>query len=78
MTFQDALITALVFLFGLLLKEARECKRDRLALRKRVEKLEGMHGYAKGQLDMMTNCPSPDCPFFDQGQDLNVGLLDPP
>jgi hypothetical protein len=75
MTFQDALMTALVFLFGLLWKEALECKRDRLALRKRVEKLEGLHGYAKGQLAMMSNCRSPTCPFIE-GQDLDESLPD--
>ena len=90
MTFEQGLITAvttvtsgLVCLFGLLWKEAQECKVDRRWLRKRIEKLERDHGYAAGQLIAVEKCPVDDCPFAGQRaqhDDYSAGdhsLLDP-
>lgn len=90
MTFEQSLITAvsavtgaLVFLFGLLWREAQECKVDRRYLRKRIEKLERDHGYAAGQLTAVDKCPVDDCPFAGQRtrhDDYSAGdhsLLDP-
>jgi len=90
MTFEQGLITAvttvtsgLVCLFGLLWKEAQECKTDRRWLRKRIEKLERDHGYAAGQLIAVEKCPVDDCPFAGQRaqhDDYSAGdhsLLDP-
>lgn len=54
---------ALVFVCGLLWKEAKECKRDRLALRKRLENLEAENGRAKGRLEILALCRQAHCPF---------------
>ena len=70
MTFEQGLITgvavlwsSLVIVCGLLWGEAKACKRDRTALRKRVEALEREAGLTAGQVEMYEGCPQRFCPF---------------
>jgi hypothetical protein len=72
MTFEAALITAigavtgaLVFVCKLLWARSERCETDRIALRLRVESLEGLHGQARGELLGYKRCPLEDCPFRD-------------
>lgn len=61
-----ALATVIVIGGKLFLTELAECKRDRLALRHRVESLERL----AGQLDIRQRCTATDCPFrrmFESG-----------
>ena len=55
--------SALCYIAKLLWKEAQDCKRDRVALRKEVEDLRGAGGRAQGKLDVMERCTVPSCPF---------------
>ena len=47
----SAVTTALCFVAKLLWKEAQDCKRDRIALRKEVEDLRATSGRAQGRLE---------------------------
>lgn len=59
LTAVSAVTGALVFVCKLLWKEAENCKADRIALRKEIEKLK----LVEGKLAIMEKCHINDCPF---------------
>lgn len=63
MTLEAALLAAVAALFGLLLKDHVESKRDLKYVRKKLERLERAYGRLSGRLKSYRNCPSETCPF---------------
>lgn len=59
----SAVTSGLCFLFGLLLKDSIECKKDRKAIRKELETVKEQKGHAQGTLISFQNCPDKTCPF---------------
>jgi hypothetical protein len=70
MTLEQALLSALTAVSGVLLtvarllwKEALECKDDRKTIRTELDRLNVQVGLSTGRLEAVEHCPQASCPF---------------
>jgi hypothetical protein len=59
--------------------ESVECKKDRISLRIKLERMAGQLGTARGTLRAYQACTNGDCPFVGQAEeDEDAGMVGEP
>lgn len=64
-----SVVGALCYVCKLMWTEAKECKKDRISLRLRIERMGLQLGTARGTLRAYQSCTNGDCPFAERNDD---------